>query len=144
MATRGKAAGNPIKVTPAMRRKVVDAAKLAIGPGTAALSVGISVPTFKHWLYTDCVDRTDAECKATCVQWQGHRLARAYVAAYTAAKLERRAALGNGAVEGYSRRVDTALDAGGDLAEIAASGDAAPMAVGISDDGAVVLKPVGE
>ena len=151
MAKRGRGEGigqgKPVRITADMRRRVLESARLAIGPGITALGVGISVPTFKGWLYTDCRDRTDTECRAVCVQSSGHILARAYVREYMAAKAARRAGLSDAVIENAGRSVDRALDAGGDLAELAAmsgAGDAAPMRVGVADDGSVVLTPDGE
>ena len=139
--------GIPVRITADMRRRVLECARLAIGPGGTALGVGISVKTFKGWLYTDCPDKSDTACRNSCVQSSGHILAREYAAAYIAAKAKRRAGLSDAVIENASRSVDRALDAGGDLAELAAmsgAGDAAPMRVGIADDGSVVLTPDGE
>lgn len=144
-SSKKPAGGQPLRITPSMRRRVLAQARLAIGPGQSGLSVGIPPRTFKAWLYDDCPTPTDdAACRVGCTATAGHRLARAWAREYSLAKEARRAGLSDGVLENASRSVDRALDAGGDLAEIAASGDAAPMAVGISDDGAVVLKPVGE
>ena len=110
----------PWKVTPEMTAAVIAVAEAGGGEGIAAGAAYVPVSTFKAWLYRDCGLEAD-ECFERHAQRDGHQLARDYRAAFAAEFVKRRGGLSDAQWRNHSTRAEDRLNAGGNIAELAAA-----------------------